>query len=50
MLNICGDSICLPLEIIFKQAPLTDLFPSEWKKGDVVPMSDKQNIENSDLW
>ena len=29
MLKICGDSICVPLEMIFKQAFLTGVFPSE---------------------
>ena len=49
MLKICGDSICVPLEIIFKQALLNGLFPSERKKWNIVPLnkrSDKQNIEN----
>ena len=31
-LQICDDSICVPLEIIFKQALLTNVFPSEWEK------------------
>ena len=49
MLKICGDSICVPLEMIFKQAVLTGVFPSEWKKGNIVPIHnkcDKQNIKN----
>ena len=49
MLKICGDSICVPLEMIFKQALLTGVFPSEWKKGNIVPIhkkGDKQNIKN----
>ena len=49
MLKICGDSIDEPLEIIFRQALLTGVFPSEWKKGNIVPVhkkSDKQNIKN----
>ena len=49
MLKICGDSICEPLEIIFKKAPLTGVFPSEWKKGNIVPIhkqGDKQNIKS----
>ena len=48
MLKICGDSICVPLEMIFKQALLTSVFPSEWKKGYIVPLhkkGDKQNIK-----
>ena len=49
MLKICGDTICKPLELIFKQALTTDVFSSEWKKGNIVPCykkCDKQNIEN----
>ena len=49
MLKICGDSICVPLKMIFKQALLTGVFPSEWKKGNIVPIhkkGDKQNIKN----
>ena len=36
MLKICGDSICVPLEMIFKQAFLTGVFPSEWKKKEIL--------------
>ena len=49
VLKICGDSICVPLETSFKQALLTGVFRSEWKKGNIVPIhtkSDKQNIKN----
>ena len=49
MLKICGDSICIPLQMIFKQALLTGVFPSEWKKGNIVLIyknNDKQNTEN----
>ena len=48
-LSICGDSIFQSLEIIFRQALLTGVFPSEWNKGNIVPVhkkSDKQNIKN----
>ena len=31
MLKICGDTICKPLELIFKRALTTGVFPSEWK-------------------
>ena len=37
MLKICGDTICKPLELIFKQALTTGVFPPEWKKGSIVP-------------
>ena len=49
MFKICGDTICKPLELIFKQALTTGVFPSEWKKGNIVPCykkGDKQNIKN----
>ena len=47
LLKIC-DSVCELLETIFKQALLTAVFPSEWKKGNIVPIhkkGDKQNIK-----
>ena len=37
MLKICGDTICKPLELIFKQALTTGVFPSiqsGFKPGD----------------
>ena len=49
MLKICGSTIYGPLEIIFKEALSTGLFPSEWKKGNIVPIhkkGDKQVIKN----
>ena len=49
MLKTCGDSICVPLEMIFKQGFLTHVFPFESKKRNIVPVhkkSDKQNIAN----
>ena len=41
MLKICGDTICKPLELNFKQARTTGMFPSEWKKGSIVPICGK---------
>ena len=29
--------ICKPIELIFKQAPITGVLTSEWKKGNIVP-------------
>ena len=49
MLKICGDTICKPLELIFKQALTTGVFPSEWKKGNLVPCykkDDKHYLKN----
>ena len=36
MLKICGDTIYKPLEMIFSQTLTGGLFPSEWKKGNIV--------------
>ena len=33
MFKICGNTICKPLELIFKQALNTGVFLSEWKKA-----------------
>ena len=49
MLKICSDSICRPLNIIFKTYLRTDKFPLEWKKASIVPIhkkGDKQTILN----
>ena len=49
MLQLCGNSICKPLELIFQQAVESGFFPSEWKKGNVVPIhkkDDKQCFKN----
>ena len=36
ILKICGDIINKLLELIFKQAPITDKYLSDWKKGNIV--------------
>ena len=41
MLQLCGNSICKPLELIFQQAVESGSFSSEWKKGNVVPIHKK---------
>ena len=49
MLKMCGGSICVLLEMIFKHALLAGVFPSGWKKGNIVPIHKKgykQNIKN----
>ena len=49
MLKICGSSIYGPLELISKETLSTGLFPSNWKKGDIVPIhkkGDKQILKN----
>ena len=49
MIKICGNSLCKPLELIFKSCVIKGEFPSEWKKASVVPVhikSDKQSLRN----
>ena len=48
MLKICDKSRCKPLKIIFKSCLVQGIFPSEWKKANVVPIQKKykQCIEN----
>ena len=49
ILKICGSAICKPLAIICKQCVDAGIFPSAWKKGDIVPIhkkDDKETIRN----
>ena len=49
MLKICGKSICRRLELIFKECISNGVFPSEWNKGNLVPIhnkNDRQCLEN----
>ena len=49
MLQILGPTICKPLELIFKSCLKCGKFPSEWKKGNIVPVykkGDKQVLKN----
>ena len=49
MLKIYGSPIYRPLELIFKEALSTGLFPSILKKGNIVPIhkkGDKQILKN----
>ena len=49
MLQVCGNSICNPLELILQQAMESGSFPSEWEKGNVVPIhkkDDKRCLKN----
>ena len=49
MLKLCALSIYKPVEIIFKQCIETGVFPSEWKKANIVLIhkkGDKQTLEN----
>ena len=49
MLKLCDESICKPLSIILKSCLTQYIFPSEWKKANVVPIhkkNDKQCVKN----
>ena len=49
MLKIYGNSICKPLEIIYKEFCSLGLFPLEWKKGNIAPIhkkGDNQSLQN----
>ena len=46
MLKLCGEAICRPLNITFKTCLNTGKFPSEWKKGNVVPIHKKDGKKN----
>ena len=49
MLKICGNSLCRPLELIFNDCLVNGIFPSVWKKGNIVPghkKNDKQRLKN----
>ena len=49
MLKLCGDSLCRPLELIFSDCLTNGIFPSNWKKGNIVPVhkkNDKQCLNN----
>ena len=49
MINICGKSICKPLQLIFNHCIDTGSFPLEWEKANIIPVhkkSDKQCLKN----
>ena len=49
MLKIYGSAVYKPLAIIFKRCVDTGIFPSDWKKGNIVPIhkkGDKQTLKN----
>ena len=42
MIKICDASICKPLELIFRSSLENGKYPTEWKKGYVVPTHKKR--------
>ena len=49
VLKICGNSMCRSLELIFNDCLANGIFPSDWKKGNIVPVhkkNDKRRLNN----
>ena len=43
MLRICGYLLCRRLELIFNDFLANGIFPSDWKKDNIVPVQKKNN-------
>ena len=43
MIKMCGESIVLPLMIIFENAIETGVYPASWKRGNIVPVHKKES-------
>ena len=43
MIELCGDSLSLPLTIIFKNILNTGIFPTAWKSANVTPIHKKNS-------
>ena len=41
MITMCGESLALPLKMIFETALNDGVFPVDWKKGNIVPVHKK---------
>ena len=46
MINLCGNSICKPLSIIFNDCLNKGKFPHEWEKANALPVHKKGNIQS----
>ena len=49
MIHLCGDSLVLPLRLLFNNMLRTSTFPSLWKLANVTPVfkkNDKQVVKN----
>ena len=38
---MCCESLALPLKMIFEAALNDGVFPDDWKKGNIVPVHEK---------
>ena len=45
IIKMCGESLALPLKVIFEAALNDGVFPDEWKKGNIVPVH-KKDLKN----
>ena len=43
MIKLCGNSILLPLQIIFNNIVAKGIFPDQWKMANVTPVHKKDN-------
>ena len=46
MLQICGDSILDPLDLIFRNIIKTGIYPDQWKLANVTPVHKKDNKQS----
>ena len=49
MIKLCGEDLCKPLQLIFKNIIKTGIFPDQWKEANVTPVhkkKDKQVVSN----
>ena len=49
MVQICDKAICQPLPLIFSSSIESGIFPTDWKKANLVPShkrDDKQSVKN----
>ena len=43
MIQLCGDSITLPLALVFKASLSQGAFPDTWKMGNIIPVHKKRS-------
>ena len=43
MIQICGETIIIPLKLIFDSAIKVGKFPDSWKKGNIIPVHKKES-------
>ena len=41
MLKLCGEHLCVPLQIVFDNILETGIFPEQWKEANVTPVHKK---------